>query len=155
MNIQSYKKNIEKLDREYLWHPFTQMKEWSEESPVIITEGRGSFLRDIYGRWYIDGVSSIWVTLHGHRQKEIDNAIKDQVGRISHSTLLGLTHPPAATLAEMIVKLAPKGLSRVFYSDNGSTAVEIGLKIAFQYWQHKGNRRKTRSEEHTSELQSH
>ena len=144
MNIQSLKKHIEKLDREYLWHPFTQMKEWSEESPVIITEGRGSFIKDIYGRWYIDGVSSIWVTLHGHRQKEIDNAIKDQVGRISHSTLLGLTHPPAATLAEMIVKSAPKGLSRVFYSDNGSTAVEIGLKIAFQYWQHTGNRRKTK-----------
>ena len=144
MNIQSHRRHIEKLDKKYLWHPFTQMKEWSEESPVIITEGRGSFLKDIYGRWYIDGVSSIWVSVHGHRQKEIDNAIKDQVGRISHSTLLGLTHPPAATLAEMIVKSAPKGLSRVFYSDNGSTAVEIGLKIAFQYWQHTGNRRKTK-----------
>ncbi|MDH4028185.1 MAG: adenosylmethionine--8-amino-7-oxononanoate transaminase [Nitrospirota bacterium] len=144
MNIQSRKKQIEGLDREYVWHPFTQMKEWSDEPPVIITEGRGSFLRDIYGKWYIDGVSSLWVTVHGHRKKEIDDSIKAQVDRISHSTLLGLTHPLAATLAEMLVKIAPQGLAKVFYSDNGSTAVEIGLKMAFQYWQHKGNRQKKR-----------
>jgi len=144
MNIQSRKKQIEELDREYVWHPFTQMKEWAGEPPVIITEGRGSFLRDIYGKWYLDGVSSLWVTVHGHRKKEIDDAIKAQVDRISHSTLLGLTHPLAATLAEMLVKIAPEGLAKVFYSDNGSTAVEIGLKMAFQYWQHKGNRQKKR-----------
>jgi adenosylmethionine-8-amino-7-oxononanoate aminotransferase len=144
MNIHSLKKHIEKLDKNYIWHPFTQMKEWTEESPIIITEGRGSFLKDIFGRWYIDGVSSIWVTVHGHRQKEINNAIKDQIDRISHSTLLGLTHPLASTLAEMLEQIAPKGLSKVFYSDNGSTAVEIGLKMAFQYWQHKGNKYKTK-----------
>ena len=144
MSIQSYKKLIEKLDRRHLWHPFTQMKEWTEESPLIITEGRGSFLKDIYGKWYIDGVSSLWVTVHGHRKKEIDDAIKGQIDKISHSTLLGLTHPPAAELAGMLVKIAPEGLSRVFYSDNGSTSVEIGLKMAFQYWQHKGDKRKTK-----------
>ncbi len=114
------------------------MKEWTEETPLIITEGRGSFLKDIFGKWYIDGVSSIWVMVHGYRKQEIDNAIKDQVDKISHSTLLGLTHPPAIRLAERLIKIAPKGLSRVFYSDNGSTAVEIGLKIALQYWQHRG-----------------
>lgn len=144
MSIRAYKKRIEKMDKEHLWHPFTQMKEWAEESPLIITEGRGSFLKDVFGKWYIDGVSSIWVTVHGHRKKEIDDAIKEQIDRISHSTLLGLTHPPAALLAGMLVKIAPKGLSRVFYSDNGSTAVEIGLKMAFQYWQHKGNKLKTK-----------
>ncbi len=144
MNIQSFKKHIEKLDKKYLWHPFTQMKEWAEESSIIIAEGHGSFIKDIFGRWYIDGVSSVWVTVHGHRKKEIDGAIKDQLSKISHSTLLGLTHPLAVTLAERLVKISPKGLSKVFYSDNGSTAVEIGLKMAFQYWQHKGIKGKTR-----------
>lgn len=140
MKIQSLNKKLQKLDKKYLWHPFTQMMEWQEGSPIVISEGRGSFLKDITGKWYIDGVSSLWVSVHGHRKREIDEAIKDQMNRISHSTLLGLTHPPAVTLAEMIVKAAPKGLSRVFYSDNGSTAVEIALKMAFQYWQHKGKR---------------
>lgn len=144
MNIKALKRRIEKLDREHLWHPFTQMKEWAEEPPLIITRGRGVFLKDIYGRWYIDGVSSIWVNVHGHGKKEIDDAIKEQVDKISHSTLLGLAHPLAAELAGMIVKIAPKGLTKVFYSDSGSTAVEVGLKMAFQYWQHKGNKEKTK-----------
>ena len=144
MKIQSFKKQIERFDKKYLWHPFTQMKEWAEETPVIITEGRGSFVKDVFGRWYLDGVSSLWVTVHGHGKKEISNAIKEQIDKISHSTLLGLTHPPAAMLAERLVKITPKGLSRVFYSDDGSTAVEIGLKMAFQYWQHMGFRRKMR-----------
>ncbi len=142
MSIKSHEKHIEKLDQDYLWHPFTQMKDWLEEKPLIITEGRGSFLKDISGKWYLDGVSSLWVNVHGHGKKEIDNAIKQQVDKISHSTLLGLTHPPAAELAEMIIKISPKGLKRVFYSDSGSTAVEIGLKIAFQYWKHKGDNNK-------------
>ncbi len=144
MSIKSIKNRIEKQDREYLWHPFTQMKEWTEEHPLIISEGRGSYLKDITGKWYIDGVSSIWVTVHGHRKQEIDNAIKDQIDKISHSTLLGLTHPPAAELGEMLINISPAGLSRVFYSDSGSTAVEIGLKIAYQYWQHKGEKKKVK-----------
>ena len=142
MNIRNNKKRIEGLDKNFLWHPFTQMREWEAHNPLIITEGRGSFLKDIYGKWYIDGVSSLWVTVHGHGKKEINDAIKDQVDKISHSTLLGLTHPPAATLAEMLVRIAPKGLSRVFYSDSGSTAVEIGLKMAYQYWKLKGVKNK-------------
>jgi|Deesub1362A_J573_1020465.scaffolds.fasta_scaffold08875_2 adenosylmethionine-8-amino-7-oxononanoate transaminase len=142
--ISRIKARIERLDKRHVWHPFTQMKEWVEEPQVIITEGRGSFLKDINGRWYIDGVSSIWVNIHGHRKKEIDEAIKEQIDKISHSTLLGLTHPLAAELASELVKITPDGLTRVFYSDNGSTAVEIGLKIAFQYWQHKGKKEKIR-----------
>jgi adenosylmethionine-8-amino-7-oxononanoate aminotransferase len=151
MNIASRKERLERLDKEHLWHPFTQMKEWCEESPLIITEGWGSFLKDVTGRWYIDGVSSIWVTVHGHRKREIDTAIKEQVDKISHSTLLGLTHPPAIELAEKLVQTVNtptatrnRKLSRVFYSDNGSTSVEIGLKIAYQYWQHKGMTEKKR-----------
>ncbi|MBI4838165.1 MAG: aminotransferase class III-fold pyridoxal phosphate-dependent enzyme, partial [Nitrospirae bacterium] len=95
MGILARKKRIEMLDKKYLWHPFTQMREWAEETPIIITEGRGAFLKDITGRWYLDGVSSLWVNVHGHRKKEIDDAIKAQIDRISHSTLLGLTHTPA------------------------------------------------------------
>ena len=144
MNIRNSIKSLEGLDKKYLWHPFTQMREWEAESPLIITEGRGSFLKDMHGKWYIDGVSSLWVTVHGHGKKEINDAIKEQVDKISHSTLLGLTHPPAVTLAEMLINITPKGLSRVFYSDSGSTAVEIGLKMAYQYWQLKGeNNKKT------------
>jgi adenosylmethionine-8-amino-7-oxononanoate aminotransferase len=145
VSIQSLKKQLERQDKKYLWHPFTQMKEWKEETPVIITEGCGSFLKDILGRWYLDGVSSMWVTVHGHRKKEIDNAIKEQIDKISHSTLLGLTHPPAIMLAEKLIQIVNSqlvtrnsSLNRVFYSDNGSTAVEIALKMAFQYWQHRG-----------------
>jgi adenosylmethionine-8-amino-7-oxononanoate aminotransferase len=144
MSIQSLKKKLEKLDKQYLWHPFTQMKEWIEEPPLIITEGRGSFLKDLSGKWYLDGISSVWVTVHGHGKKEINDAIKTQIDRISHSTLLGQTHPPAAKLAENLIKLSPEGLTKVFYSDSGSTAVEIGLKMAFQYWQQRDEKRKTK-----------
>lgn len=141
--FSSRNKSLEEKDKYYLWHPFTQMKDWLEDTPLIIEEGRGSFLRDIYGRWYLDGVSSLWVTIHGHRRKEIDEAIKNQIDSISHSTLLGLSNPPAIELAKRLVKITPDGLERVFYSDNGSTAVEIALKMAFQYWQHKGRKEKT------------
>jgi len=151
MKIQTLKRFLESCDKRYLWHPFTQMKEWMQEEPVIIVEGRGCFVKDILGRWYLDGVSSLWVNVHGHRKREIDEAIKSQIDKISHSTLLGLTHPPAIELAEKLVRIVNSSLasrstllSRVFYSDNGSTAVEIGLKMAFQYWQHKGIKEKRR-----------
>ncbi len=131
-------RHIENLDKRYVWHPFTQMKDWEKESPIIIESGKGSFLTDIRGKKYLDGVSSLWVTVHGHRKKEIDAAVTAQLKKIAHSTLLGLSNAPAALLAEKLVKIAPEGLAKVFYSDSGSTAVEIGLKIAFQYWQQKG-----------------
>ncbi|MBI5076076.1 MAG: adenosylmethionine--8-amino-7-oxononanoate transaminase [Nitrospirae bacterium] len=150
MGLQEDNRHLEDADRKYIWHPFTQMKEWEEGLPVIITEGRDSFVKDRYGRWYLDGVSSLWVNIFGHRKKEIDDAIKAQVDRISHSTLLGLSNEPAIRLAEKLVMLmnasfldAHSSLSRVFYSDNGSTAVEVALKMAFQYWQHRGEKQKT------------
>lgn len=122
------------LDKKFLWHPFTQMKEWRAQDNLIIERGKGNYLIDTNGREYIDGVSSLWVNIHGHRKKEIDTAIKKQIDKISHSTLLGLGNIPSIELAEKLVKIAPKGLTKVFYSDNGSTAVEIALKMAFQYW---------------------
>jgi adenosylmethionine-8-amino-7-oxononanoate aminotransferase len=132
-------------DRRYLWHPFTQMKDWQEEEPLIIVAGDGVWLEDIQGRRYLDGVSSLWVNLHGHRKAEIDQAIREQINRISHTTLLGLANLPSVELAEQLIKItAPLGLAKVFYSDSGSEAVEVSLKLAFQYWQHKGVKTKTK-----------
>ena len=122
-------------DRTYLWHPFTQMQEWEQEEPLIIERGKGSYLIDTEGKKYLDGTSSIWVNLHGHRHPALDRAIKAQLDKIAHSTFLGLSNPPAIQLARELIRIAPKGLKRVFYSDNGSTAVEIALKMAVQYWQ--------------------
>ncbi len=132
------------MDKKHLWHPFTQMKDWVENDPLIIERGDGVYLYDTKGNKYIDGVSSLWVTVHGHRKKEIDRAIKDQLEKIAHSTLLGLGNVPAIELAEKLAGIAPKGLNKVFYSDNGSTAVEIALKIAFQYQQQTGKTGKTK-----------
>jgi adenosylmethionine-8-amino-7-oxononanoate aminotransferase len=126
--------HLEKIDRMVLWHPFTQMRDYARIPPLIIEEGRGCYVKDIYGKWYLDGVSSLWVNVHGHRKKEIDQAIIQQVRKISHSTLLGISNVPAIELAEQLVKIAPRGLSKIFYSDNGSTAVEVALKMAFQFW---------------------
>ena len=151
MGLQEDNRHLEEADRTYIWHPFTQMQEWQEETPIIITEGRDCFVKDINGKWYLDGVSSLWVNIFGHRKKEIDDAIKAQVDRISHSTLLGLSNKPAIQLAEKLVLLMDASLGKsggqvpckVFFSDNGSTAVEVALKMAFQYWQHRGATKKT------------
>ncbi|MDP3089508.1 MAG: adenosylmethionine--8-amino-7-oxononanoate transaminase [Nitrospira sp.] len=122
-------------DRKYLWHPFTQMQEWEQEAPLIIERGKGAYLVDTQGKKYLDGTSSIWVNLHGHRHPTLDRAIKNQLDKIAHSTFLGLSNPPAIRLARELIRIVPKGLTRVFYSDNGSTAVEVALKMAVQYWQ--------------------
>ncbi len=134
---EEFGRKIEQLDKRFIWHPFTQMSDWEREPQIVIERGRGSYLIDVRGNRYIDGVSSLWVNVHGHRKKEIDKAVSDQLKKIAHSTMLGLSNVPAAELAEKLVGIAPPGLTRVFYSDSGSTAVEIALKIAFQYWQQK------------------
>ncbi|MHB8482115.1 MAG: adenosylmethionine--8-amino-7-oxononanoate transaminase [Nitrospiria bacterium] len=132
------KRKLIQHDHAFIWHPFTQMQEWLNESPLIIERGEGVFLWDIDGNRYFDGYSSVWVNLHGHQKEEINRAIETQLNKIAHSTFLGLSNIPAIQLAEKLVHLTPEGLSRLFYSDNGSTAVEIALKMAFQYWRHKG-----------------
>ncbi len=111
------------------------MQEWEQEDPLIIEKGNGVYLYDIHGNKYLDGSSSIWVNLHGHRHLTLDTAIQEQLGNIAHSTLLGAASPPSIVLAKELVKISPKGLTRVFYSDDGSTAVEVALKMAIQYWQ--------------------
>ena len=113
------------------------MQEWAQEDPLIIESGKGSYLIDTEGKRYLDGTSSIWVNLHGHRHPVLNHAIKKQLNSIAHSTFLGLSNPPAIELARALIRIAPKGLTRVFYSDNGSTAVEIALKMAVQYWQQR------------------
>jgi len=140
--------SLKKLDHSYIWHPFTQMKDWCEEDPLIITEGRDCFIKDARGRWYLDGVSSIWVNVHGHRRAELDRAVREQLDRIAHTTMLGVSNDAAIKFAERLVKSVQRSLgpslTKVFYSDNGSTAVEAALKMAYQYWVHKGVKGRTR-----------
>ncbi|HEU0030943.1 MAG TPA: adenosylmethionine--8-amino-7-oxononanoate transaminase [Kofleriaceae bacterium] len=124
--------DLEDMDRRVSWHPFTQMAEWS---PLVIAHGDGNYLVDTDGRRYLDGVSSLWCNVHGHRHPRLDRALREQLERIAHSTYLGLAHEPGIRLAAALVEIAPRGLSRVFFSDSGSTAVEIALKQSFQYWQ--------------------
>ena len=127
------RQELKEWDKEYIWHPFTQMKEYTKEDVVVIDEGEGVILRDIDGKEYIDGVASLWTNVHGHKKKELDLALKAQIDKIAHSTLLGISNVPAIKLAKRLVDITPSGLSKVFYSDSGATAVEIALKIAYQY----------------------
>ncbi len=134
-------------DRAHAWHPFTQHRDWAapEHAPLVLVEGEGALLRDSEGREYIDGNSSIWTNLHGHRHPRIDAAIRAQLDRVAHTSFLGFTHPPAAQLAQELVALWPAGsLTRVFFSDDGSTAIEVALKMAAQFWQQTGQPQRTR-----------
>ncbi|MGJ9384996.1 adenosylmethionine--8-amino-7-oxononanoate transaminase [Salipaludibacillus sp. CF4.18] len=125
------------ISKKHLWLPFTQMKDYDED-PLIIESGDGIKVKDIHGKEYFDGFSSVWLNVHGHRKKELDNAIKNQLEKIAHSTLLGMTNVPATKLAEKLIELSPEKLTRVFYSDSGAEAMEIALKMAFQYWKNIG-----------------
>ncbi|MEC1627464.1 adenosylmethionine--8-amino-7-oxononanoate transaminase [Bacillus mojavensis] len=127
---------IEK-SKKHLWLPFTQMKDY-DEHPLIIESGNGIKVKDINGKEYYDGFSSVWLNVHGHRKKELDEAIIKQLGKIAHSTLLGMTNVPATELAETLIEISPEKLTRVFYSDSGAEAMEIALKMAFQYWKNIG-----------------
>ena len=132
------KETLVAWDKRYLWHPFTQMQDWLTEDPVIIERGEGCYLIDIDGNRYIDGIASMWTNVHGHNHPELNTALKAQLDKIAHTTLLGYSNIPVIQLAQKLVEITPTGLNKVFYSDNGSTAVEVALKMAYQYWQHKG-----------------
>jgi len=133
-------KLLNQKDKKYVWHPFTQMQEWEKERILVIERGKGNYVIDTQGKRYLDGVSSLWCNVHGHRRASLDAALKKQIGKIAHSTFLGLTNPPAIQLAEALIRITPSNLTRVFYSDSGSTAVEIALKISYQYWQQRGEK---------------
>jgi adenosylmethionine-8-amino-7-oxononanoate aminotransferase len=129
---------LQALDRRALWHPFTQQQGWHDEDAPIIAAARGTTLVDTEGREYIDGTSSLWCNVHGHGHPAIDAAVRAQLDRVAHSTMLGLSHPAAIELADRLTALAPEGLTRAFYSDSGSTAVEVALKMAYQWWAQRG-----------------
>jgi adenosylmethionine-8-amino-7-oxononanoate aminotransferase len=137
--------SVADLDHRHLWHPFTQQRGWEAEDPIVVESAEGTDLIGTDGSRYIDGTSSLWCNLHGHRHPLIDAAIRAQLDRVAHSTMLGLTHAPAAELAARLVAIAPPGLNRVFYSDAGSTATEIALKMAFQYWRQQGGQHARRT----------
>ncbi len=133
-----------KKDSQFVWHPYTQMKDALKAPPVLIERARGIKLYDSNGRFYYDTISSWWCNVHGHNHPKIKKAIKKQLGCLEHVLFAGFTHKPAISLAEKLVKIAPGNLSKVFFSDNGSTAVEVALKMSFQYWQNTGRKKKTK-----------
>ncbi len=135
---------LRELDRRHVWHPFTQMQEWERDEPIIIARGEGSWLIDTDGNRYLDGVASMWTNVHGHCRRELNEALKAQVDRLEHSTLLGLAGEQSILLAQRLSEITPTGLDRFFYSDNGSTAMEVAVKMAFQYQVHKGRAERQR-----------
>lgn len=138
---------LHSTDRRHVWHPFTPHSVYADEHPLMVVAAEGHWLIDADGSRYLDGVASLWCNLFGHRRSEIDAAITAQLGRFAHSTFLGNASAPAVELAGRLTALAPAGLERVFFSDNGSTAVEVAMKMAYQFWQQTGNsadRRRTR-----------
>ena len=135
------------LDKRHVWHPFTPMREWCapEHEPLILVSGEGAVLRDSKGREYIDGNSSIWTNIHGHNHPAINRAIREQFEQVAHTSFLGFTNPRAIELAEGLAEIAAPGvLSRVFFSDDGSTAIEVAIKMTLQYFQATGQRERTR-----------
>ena len=137
-------RDLAELDHRHLWHPFTQQRDWVASPPLIVESAHGPYLTDIHGRTYLDGVSSLWTNIHGHRHPVLDAALRAQIDKVAHTTLLGLSHPTAIELAARLSDVAPGPLQRVFFSDNGSTATEVALKMAFQYQQQVGNRGRTK-----------
>src|SRR2546423_7622242 len=126
--------HLRALDKQPLWHPFTPMKLWLESEPLVITAAEGMHLIDSAGTRYLGGVSSLWCNVHGHRVKEIDDAVRAQLDKVAHTTMLGLASEPAILLADRLMRIVPPGLAKVFYSDAGATATEIAFKLAAQYW---------------------
>lgn len=136
-------KSLIDMSKEYLWLPFTQMKDYHEE-PLILESGDGVKVTDIYGNEYYDAYSSLWLNIHGHNNKTLNKAIKAQLDKVAHTTLLGATNVPATLLAKKLVDIAPENLTKVFYSDNGSTAIEVAIKMTYQYWRNLGKDKKTK-----------
>ncbi len=144
-NSSEYTGRLVESDIAHVWHPFTPMRQWGEDADDwgrLIVAGEGFELIDSDGRRYIDGFSSLWCNLHGHRVRKIDDAVRDQLRRIAHSTLLGHASPPSIELAERLVRISPSPLVKVFYSDSGATAVEVAMKMAFQYYRNIGRQRR-------------
>ena len=139
MTTESERNCWKQWDHAYLWHPFTQMREWLAEDPIVIERAEGNYLIDSDGRRYFDGVSSLWCNVHGHGRRELVESIRVQLDAVAHTTMLGLSNVPATVLGKKLIELAPRGLQRVFYSDSGATSVEIAIKMAHEYWRLRGD----------------
>ncbi|MGL5414803.1 MAG: adenosylmethionine--8-amino-7-oxononanoate transaminase [Clostridium sp.] len=139
-----YREELEKKDLEYIWHPASQMKDYETLKPIIIKEGKGIYLYDIEGKEYMDCISSWWCNLFGHANERINKAIVNQINSIEHVIFANFSHIPAIELSEKLVKLTKDNLNKVFFADNGSSAVEIALKMSFQYHYQNGNKTKTK-----------
>ncbi len=135
---------LQRKDLEHIWHPCSQMKDYEELKPIIIKHGKGAYLYDMEGKSYLDAVSSWWVNLFGHSNRRINEAITAQIEKLEHAIFANFSHEPAIEIAERIVKIAPKGLNKVFFADNGSSAIEVALKLSFQYHQQRGNKSRTK-----------
>lgn len=135
---------LRQWDKRHVWHPFTQMQEWERDEQIIIEKGEGCWLIDTEGNRYLDGVASMWTNVHGHCRKELNEALKEQVDRLEHSTLLGLASEQSIILAARLAEITPPGLDRFFYSDNGSTAMEVAVKMAYQFQVHSGRPERSR-----------
>ncbi len=133
---------LDKWDKEYFWHPFTQMKVYREEENLIFERGEGVYLYDVKGRRFIDAISSLWCNVHGHNHPKLNRAIIEQLQKVAHTTTLGSSNIPAILLAKKLVEISPSGLNKVFYSEDGAEAVEIAIKLAYQYWRNRGEKRK-------------
>jgi adenosylmethionine-8-amino-7-oxononanoate aminotransferase len=135
---ETQRKRLVQLDHEHVWHPFAPMRQWRQVEPLVIEQAEGDWLIDAAGNRYIDGVSSLWCNVHGHRVKALDDAVREQLDRVAHTTMLGLTHPTAIELAARLCDATPGKLNKVFYSDAGATATEVAFKMAVGYWFHRG-----------------
>ncbi len=138
------KKLLEQWDKEYFWHPFTQMKVYKEEENIIVERGEGNYIYDIYGKKYLDGVSSLWCNVHGHNHPKLNKAVIEQTKKIAHFTTLGASNVPAIKFAKRLVDITPERLNKVFYSEDGAEAMEIAVKIAYHYWHNKGEKTKNK-----------
>ncbi len=138
------RKYLEEWDKEFFWHPFTQMKVYREEENIIVEKGEGVYIYDIYGNKYLDGVSSLWCNVHGHNHPKLNKALKDQIDKIAHFTTLGASNVPAVVFAKNLIDVAPPKLKKVFYSEDGAEAMEIAIKIAYHYWHNKGEKQKNK-----------
>ncbi|WP_457641213.1 adenosylmethionine--8-amino-7-oxononanoate transaminase [Persephonella sp.] len=138
------KKYLEDWDKEYFWHPFTQMKVYREEENVIIERGEGVYVYDIFGNKYLDGVASLWCNVHGHNHPKLNQALIEQLQKVAHFTTLGASNVPAVVFAKNLVDITPPKLTKVFYSEDGAEAMEIAIKIAYHYWHNKGEKQKNK-----------
>ena len=135
---------LAQLDRRYVWHPFTQMRDWERAEPIVLVRGKGAILEDTQGKKYLDGNASIWTNLHGHNNPKLNRAIERQLKQVAHTSALGLANEPASLLAEQLVKAVGRPLRKIFYSDDGSTALEVALKMAFEFARRTGRSRAPR-----------